>query len=55
MRADRDALARVCLGHVPLARAVKDGRIELTGAPRHRRGLCEWLGVTRFAPAVQPR
>jgi DNA-binding HxlR family transcriptional regulator len=49
--AETEALARVCLGHLPLMDAVKSGRVELTGAPRHRRALCECLGVTRFAVA----
>ena len=49
VHAETEALARVCLGHVPLLAAVKAGGIELTGAPRHRRALCECLGMTRFA------
>jgi DNA-binding HxlR family transcriptional regulator len=49
LRAEPEALAHVCLGHLPFVQAVKAGRIELSGAPRYRRGLCEWLGVTRFA------
>jgi DNA-binding HxlR family transcriptional regulator len=49
MRAEVEALARVCLGQLALVQAVKAGSIELSGAPRHRRGLCSWLGVTRFA------
>jgi DNA-binding HxlR family transcriptional regulator len=47
--ADTEAMARVCLGHLPLVDAVKSGRVELTGAPRHRRQLCACLGVTHFA------
>jgi DNA-binding HxlR family transcriptional regulator len=47
--ADVEALARVCLGHVDFLRTVKVGAIELSGAPRHRRALGDWLGVTRFA------
>jgi len=54
LRAEPESLAHVCLGHLQLAQAVKAGGIELTGAPRHRRGICEWLGVTRFA-TMQPR
>jgi DNA-binding HxlR family transcriptional regulator len=49
VHADTEVLARVCLGQLPLLQAVKAGGIELTGAPRHRRALCECLGVTRFA------
>ena len=48
-----EALARVCLGQLPLAQAVRAGRVELSGAPRHRRGLYDWLGVTRFAAMAQ--
>ena len=43
------ALARVCLGHVSLLQAVRDGSVEMHGAPRHRSALSQWLGVTRFA------
>lgn len=49
--ADTEAMARVCLGHLPLVDAVKSGRVALTGAPRHRRQLCACLGVTHFAAA----
>jgi DNA-binding HxlR family transcriptional regulator len=49
MRAELQTMARVTLGHLALAQAMKAGSIELTGAPRHRRGLCNWLGVTHFA------
>lgn len=43
------ALAGVCLGHVSLLQAVRDGSVELHGAPRHRNALPTWLGVTHFA------
>lgn len=43
------ALARVCLGQVDLPQAVKAGEIEVRGAPRYRRALSSWLGVTHFA------
>ena len=49
VRAETEALARVCLGHVPLLDAVKSGRVEVIGAPRHRRQLVACLGVTHFA------
>jgi DNA-binding HxlR family transcriptional regulator len=49
--ADVDALARVCLGHLGFLQAVKAGQIELSGPSHHRRALCGWLGVTRFATA----
>lgn len=52
LRAELEALARVCLGHVPLVQAVKAGRIEVSGASHHRRELYRWLGVTRFAAAA---
>ncbi len=42
-------LARVCLGQVEMPQALKSGEIEVRGAPRHRRALSSWLGVTRFA------
>lgn len=54
-----ESLARVCLGHAPLLEAMRDGGVEVHGAPRHRNALPSWLGVTRFAalakavPAVQ--
>jgi DNA-binding HxlR family transcriptional regulator len=47
--AEMEAMARVCLGHVDLPRAIKAGQVELRGAPRLCRALCGWLGVTRFA------
>lgn len=49
IEANVDALARVCLGHVGLLDAMRDGSIEVRGAPRHRKALPGWLGVTRFA------
>jgi len=52
MHAELEAMARVTLGQLPLVQAMKAGRIEVTGAPRYRRGLCNWLGITRFAPAA---
>ena len=47
--ADVHAMARVCLGHIGLAHAVKSGGVELSGRHDRRRTLYEWLGVTRFA------
>jgi DNA-binding HxlR family transcriptional regulator len=44
-----EALARVCLGHVPLLEAIRDGGVDVHGAPHHRNALSSWLGVTRFA------
>jgi DNA-binding HxlR family transcriptional regulator len=43
------ALARVCLGHLGFIQAMRDGDVEVHGAPRHRNALPSWLGVTRFA------
>lgn len=42
-------LARVCLGHLPLLVAMRDGGLEVHGAPHYRNALASWLGVTRFA------
>jgi len=47
------ALARVCLGHVLLLHAMRDGEVIVYGAPRHRNALPSWLGVTRFAGLAQ--
>jgi DNA-binding HxlR family transcriptional regulator len=44
-----EALARVCLGHVSLLDVVREGGVEVHGAPRHRNALAGWLGVSRFA------
>jgi len=53
LHAELEALTRVYLGQVPLAQAMKSGRIEVTGASHHRRGLCNWLGITGFAAAAR--
>jgi hypothetical protein len=47
------ALAKVCLGKIDLPQALKAGEIEVRGAPRHRRALSSWLGVTHFAGVRQ--
>lgn len=52
MHAELEALARVYLGHLPLVQAMKSGRIEVSGASHYRRGLCNWIGITSFAKAV---
>jgi DNA-binding HxlR family transcriptional regulator len=49
--AEVEALARVCLGHCDLARAMKAGQVALLGPSHLRRGLCTWLGATHFAAA----
>jgi DNA-binding HxlR family transcriptional regulator len=43
------ALARVCLGHISLLEAMRDGQVEVHGPPHYRNALPNWLGVTRFA------
>lgn len=43
------ALARVCLGQSELPQLLRSGEVEVHGAPRLRRALPNWLGVTRFA------
>lgn len=43
------AFAHVCLGHMGLLQAMRDGDVEVRGAPRYRNALPSWLGVTRFA------
>jgi DNA-binding HxlR family transcriptional regulator len=52
--AEVEGLARVCLGHCDLPRAMKAGQVEVFGAPHHRRALCGWLGVTRYAAEARP-
>ena len=42
-------LARVCLGRVSLAQAMKCGDVDVRGAPRYRTSMSTWLGVTHFA------
>jgi DNA-binding HxlR family transcriptional regulator len=49
IEAQVDALAHVCLGHVGLLDVIKDGSVDVHGAPRYRKALPSWLGVTRFA------
>jgi hypothetical protein len=48
------ALAHVCLGHVDLLGAMRDGDVEVRGAPRYRNALPSWLGTTRFARSAKP-
>ena len=47
--AEVEALARVCLGQVGLLQVIRAGDVEVHGAPRYRKALPSWLGVTRFA------
>lgn len=49
IEASVEALARVCLGHLALLDAIRDGGVEVHGAPHYRKELPSWLGVTRFA------
>lgn len=44
-----EALARVCLGQMSLLHAMRDGEVDVHGAPHYRNALSNWLGVTRFA------
>jgi DNA-binding HxlR family transcriptional regulator len=48
-----EALARVCLGQVALLQAMRDGAVEVHGAPRYRNALPSWLGVTHFAATAK--
>ena len=47
--AEVEALARVCLGKAGLLDVMRSGGVEVHGAPRYRKALPDWLGVTRFA------
>ena len=49
IEAEVEALAHVCLGHVGLLDVMRDGSVEVHGAPHYRNALPGWLGVTRFA------
>jgi len=49
IEANVQSLARVCLGHIGLLDAMRDGRVEVHGPPHYRNALPNWLGVTRFA------
>jgi hypothetical protein len=44
-----EALAHVCLGHLALLQAMRDGAVEVHGPSHYRNALSSWLGVTRFA------
>ena len=50
-----EAMARVYLGHMTLAAAVRAGEVELTGPTAARRGLHGWLGISPFATAAARR
>lgn len=50
-----EAMARVYLGHITLAAAVRAGDVELTGPAAARRGLHAWLGISPFATTASRR
>jgi len=50
-----EAMARVYLGHITLAGAVRSGDVELTGPTAARRGLHGWLGISPFAATATRR
>ena len=47
------AFAHVCLGHMGLLQAMREGDVDVRGAPRYRKALPSWLGVTHFAAAAR--
>ena len=47
------AFAHVCLGHMGLLQAMRDGDVDVRGTPRYRNALPGWLGVTHFATAAR--
>jgi len=47
--AEVEALARVMLGQADLLQTMRLGSIEVHGAPRYRKALPSWIGVTHFA------
>jgi len=50
--ADLEALARVMLGQADLLHAIRYGGVEVHGAPRYRKALPSWIGVTHFATSA---
>jgi DNA-binding HxlR family transcriptional regulator len=48
IEASVEALARVCLGHLGLLEAMREGRVGVHGPTHYRNALPSWLGVTRF-------
>jgi DNA-binding HxlR family transcriptional regulator len=50
-----ETMARVYLGHITLAAAVRSGEIELIGPSAARRGIYRWLGISAFADATARR
>jgi DNA-binding HxlR family transcriptional regulator len=49
IHADIEALARVMLGQTGLLQSIRCGGVEVHGAPRFRKALPSWIGVTHFA------
>jgi DNA-binding HxlR family transcriptional regulator len=49
VRADVAALTRVYLGHMSLAKGLRSGLIELSGAHEVSSGFRRWLGISPFA------
>jgi len=47
-----EALARVLLGQAELLQVMRAGRVEVHGAPRYRKALPSWIGVTHFASSA---
>ncbi len=47
--AEVEALARVMLGQAALLQTIRAGAVEVHGAPRYRKALPNWIGVTHFA------
>jgi len=50
--AEVEALARVMLGRAGLLQAMRAGSVEVHGAPRYRKALPSWIGVTHFASSA---
>jgi DNA-binding HxlR family transcriptional regulator len=50
-----EVLARVYLGHLTLAAAVRSGDVELIGPAAARQGMYRWLGISPFASTPQRR
>ncbi|HZE09066.1 MAG TPA: helix-turn-helix domain-containing protein [Gemmatimonadaceae bacterium] len=53
IEASVESLARVCLGQLAVLQAMRDGTVEVHGAPHYRKALSSWLGVTHFADTAK--
>ena len=49
IEAEVQALARVMLGQAGLLETIRAGDVEVHGAPRYRKALPSWIGVTHYA------